>query len=63
MMALNISTKLSTETVYFQPLIEDIRKGQIKIPKFQRPYVWKEAQAIRLLDSVARSYPIGVSAQ
>ncbi|WP_197486467.1 DUF262 domain-containing protein [Burkholderia sp. MSMB1589WGS] len=58
-MALNISTKLSTETVFFQPLIEDIRKGQIKIPKFQRPYVWKEAQAIRLLDSVARSYPIG----
>lgn len=58
-MALNISTKLSTDTLFFQPLIEDIRKGQIKIPKFQRPYVWKDPQAIRLLDSIVRSYPIG----
>lgn len=58
-MTLNISTKLSTDTLFFQPLIEDIRKGQIKIPKFQRPYVWKDPQAIRLLDSIVRSYPIG----
>jgi hypothetical protein len=58
-MALNISTKLSTEPVFFQPLIEDIREGRIKIPKFQRPYVWKDTQAINLLDSIARSYPIG----
>ena len=58
-MALNISTKLSTDTLFFQPLIEDIRRGQIKIPKFQRPYVWKDPQAIRLLDSIVRSYPIG----
>lgn len=58
-MALNISTKLSTEPVFFQPLIEEIREGRIKIPKFQRPYVWKDAQALKLLDSIVRSYPIG----
>jgi hypothetical protein len=58
-MALNISTKLSTDTVFFQPLIADIADGRIKIPKFQRPYVWKDAQALRLLDSIVRSYPIG----
>jgi hypothetical protein len=58
-MPLNISNKLSTETVFFQPLIEEISTGRIKVPKFQRPYVWKKPQAIRLLDSIVRSYPIG----
>jgi hypothetical protein len=58
-MALSISTKLSTDTVFFQPLIDDISSGRIKIPKFQRPYVWKDAQALKLLDSIVRSYPIG----
>ena len=58
-MALNISTKLSTDTLFFQPLIAEIVEGRIKIPKFQRPYVWKEEQALNLLDSIVRSYPIG----
>lgn len=58
-MALNISTKLSTDTLFFQPLIAEIAEGRIKIPKFQRPYVWKEEQALNLLDSIVRSYPIG----
>jgi uncharacterized protein with ParB-like and HNH nuclease domain len=40
-------------------LIEDIKQGRIKIPKFQRPYVWEDEQALKLLDSVASSYPIG----
>jgi len=48
-MALNISTKLSTDTVFFPPLIADIAEGRIKIPKFQRPYVWKEPQALRMV--------------
>lgn len=58
-MTLNISTKLSTDTLFFQPLIDEISVGRIKIPKFQRPYVWKAPQALKLLDSVYRSYPIG----
>ena len=58
-MALNISNKLSTDTVFFTSMIDDISEGQIKIPKFQRPYVWKDAQALRLLDSILRRYPIG----
>lgn len=56
---LNISTKLRTDTLFFQSLIDEISVGRIKIPKFQRPYVWKAPQALKLLDSVYRSYPIG----
>lgn len=58
-MATNISNRLSTDTVFFTSLIEDIKQGRIKVPKFQRPYVWQDEQALKLLDSVANSYPIG----
>src|ERR1035437_7169050 len=58
-MKTNISNRLSTDTVYFSSLIEDIKQGRIKIPKFQRPYVWDDEQALKLLDSIANSYPIG----
>lgn len=42
-----------------QALIGDIQSGEIKVPKFQRPFVWKAEEALQLLDSIANSYPIG----
>jgi hypothetical protein len=57
-MALLLS-RLSTETPFFQDLIADIKRGQIKIPQFQRKFVWKEEQAFKLLDSIKNNYPIG----
>lgn len=58
-MASNISNRLSTDTTFFGSLIEDIKQGRIKVPKFQRPYVWEDVQALKLLDSIANSYPVG----
>ena len=40
-------------------LIHDIRKGQIKIPQFQRDFVWSLQKSVALLDSVIKGYPIG----
>ncbi len=40
-------------------LITGINKGEIKIPKFQRAFVWKDEQALKLLDSIANNYPVG----
>jgi len=54
-----IPSRLTTETPFFQDLIADIKRGQIKIPQFQRKFVWKEEQAFKLLDSVKNKYPIG----
>ena len=34
-------------------------KGVIKIPQFQRKFVWREPQAFKLLDSIANNFPIG----
>jgi hypothetical protein len=54
-----LPSRLSTETPFFQDLNGDIKRGQIKIPQFQRKFVWKEEQAFKLLDSIKNNYPIG----
>jgi hypothetical protein len=40
-------------------LARRILTGDILLPKFQRDFVWERSQIIKLLDSVARGYPIG----
>jgi uncharacterized protein with ParB-like and HNH nuclease domain len=35
------STRISTEVELISTLISGINKGEIKIPKFQRKFVWK----------------------
>ncbi|HWO95681.1 MAG TPA: DUF262 domain-containing protein [Bacillus sp. (in: firmicutes)] len=40
-------------------LLADIDSGRIKIPQFQREYVWEKKAAAQLLDSIAKGFPIG----
>lgn len=40
-------------------LIDLIKDGQIKVPVFQREFVWKPQQMLELLDSILKGYPIG----
>lgn len=43
----------------YSDLISEIQKGQIKIPKFQRDFVWSLDKTAKLLDSILKGYPIG----
>lgn len=43
----------------YTDLISEIQKGQIKIPKFQRDFVWSIEKTAKLLDSILKGYPIG----
>lgn len=45
--------------VRLQKLLDEIRRGEIEIPRFQRPFVWTDEQRLLLMDSVYRGYPIG----
>lgn len=47
------------QTLKFDQLVIDIKKGEIKIPQFQRNFVWSKAQAAKLMDSILKGYPIG----
>jgi uncharacterized protein with ParB-like and HNH nuclease domain len=40
-------------------IISRIEEGDIKIPAFQRGFVWNQEQVINLLDSIYHDYPIG----
>lgn len=42
-----------------QNLLDEIADGAIKVPVFQRDFVWKPAQMIELFDSIIKGYPIG----
>ncbi len=43
----------------YSDLINEIQKGIIKIPKFQREFVWSIDKTAKLLDSILKGYPIG----
>ena len=55
----SVGSRLETTTAFIKDLIADIQKGEIKIPQFQRKFVWKEPQALALLDSISNNYPVG----
>ena len=55
----HIRGRLTTDPSIIEDLLTDITRGEVKIPKFQRPFVWKTDQALALLDSLANGYPVG----
>jgi hypothetical protein len=40
-------------------LLQELKKGAIQLPEFQRGWVWKNEQIKELIASVIRQYPIG----
>lgn len=45
--------------VFLTSLLADVKRGVVRLPRFQRGEVWKEQQRLDLLDSVAQDIPIG----
>jgi len=43
----------------YHELLTYIKNGTIKIPKFQREFVWEIEKSAKLLDSILKGYPIG----
>lgn len=40
-------------------VFSELENGNIKIPKFQRGYVWERSKIVKLLNSIYSHYPIG----
>ncbi len=47
------------EVVFLYELLQELTDGRLRIPRFQRPFVWRRDQMTDLLDSVFNQYPIG----
>lgn len=65
-----IKDKMSTEEPFvllrpenankkYEALFLKIDSGQIKLPMFQREFVWDKEQSAKLIDSILKGYPIG----
>ncbi|MEK9509445.1 GmrSD restriction endonuclease domain-containing protein [Gaopeijia maritima] len=51
--------KITPSSPRIAALLSDVAKGNIKIPVFQREFVWTDEQIMSLLDSIYRGYPVG----
>jgi hypothetical protein len=43
----------------YESLFADIDTGRMKIPMFQRDFVWTKEQTAKLIDSIIKGFPIG----
>lgn len=43
----------------YESLFNDIDTGRIKLPMFQRDFVWDKERSAKLIDSILKGYPIG----
>jgi uncharacterized protein with ParB-like and HNH nuclease domain len=43
----------------YEALFVEIDSGQIKLPLFQREFVWEKEQSAKLIDSILKGFPIG----
>jgi len=47
------------QTLKIKDIISDIKRGYIKIPQFQRDFIWDKKKSASLIDSIIKGYPIG----
>lgn len=40
-------------------IMKDVEGGKLRIPRFQREFVWERAKVMRLLDSIYHQFPVG----
>jgi hypothetical protein len=54
-------TALASENLNpgLRSLLEDVQRGHIRVPRFQRNFVWIDEQRLALLDSISKKMPIG----
>lgn len=47
------------EVVFIEDLLDEVQSGQLRVPRFQRPFVWGAENMRQLFDSIYKGYPIG----
>ena len=51
--------KIKVDTASLGEIMRDMKDGNIRIPRFQRDFVWGHQKTAALFDSMSREYPIG----
>lgn len=58
-MSENDSPIVKPDVVFIEDLLNEIALGMLRVPRFQRPFVWKPKDMLDLFDSIYKGYPIG----
>ena len=59
MQTINMSTTFDSTKRSLQDFLKDVDSGKLKLPDFQRGWVWDDSHILGLLASIAQSFPIG----
>ena len=51
--------KIKVDELKLSDIVHEIEHGHLRIPRFQRDFVWERSKVIKLLDSMYKEYPIG----
>lgn len=51
--------KIKVDQASLARLMVDMREGRLRVPRFQRDFVWERKRIQELLDSMYKEYPIG----
>ena len=49
----------SVDTPFLKDILEQVGKGQLQLPEFQRDWLWNDSHISSLIASISLSYPIG----
>ncbi len=52
-------TAFKTELFSIAQLLKEVSAGRVRVPLFQRGFVWNDDDRLQLFDSIAKAYPIG----
>src|ERR1051325_5491463 len=47
------------ETITIREIVDQVLRGQIRIPAFQRGFVWEPDRVAYLMDSIYKGFPFG----
>lgn len=50
---------VNPQIMLLEQVLAELAAGRLRVPKFQRPFVWRPEQMLNLFDSIERGYPIG----
>lgn len=53
------SIVVKPEVMLVDDVLDDVAAGRLRVPRFQRPFVWRPEQMVDLFDSIERGFPIG----
>src|SRR3989344_7673703 len=51
--------KIKVDELKLSEIVNEFSRGKIRIPRFQRNYVWDRPRVVKLLNSIYHEYPIG----